>query len=46
MEENQNFLQKFSIVVVFVEEQEGTYENSVFVEFVLEKRLMLENYLE
>ena len=44
MVENQNLLQKFLIVVVNVVELEVTYENLIFVEFVLEKKLMLENY--
>jgi len=44
MEENQQRLQKFSTVVVNVVELEGIYENLIFAEFVLEKKLMLENY--
>jgi hypothetical protein len=43
-EENQKMLQKFLTVVQLVEEQEVIYELSVFVEYVLEKKLMLENY--
>jgi hypothetical protein len=30
--------------VVYVEEQDDISENSICVEFVLEKKLMLENY--
>jgi len=44
IEENQKMLQKFSTVVQLVEEQEVIYEVSIFVEYVLEKKLMLENY--
>ena len=43
MVENQKNLQRFSIVVAFVEGQDDIYENLNFVEFVLEKKLMLEN---
>lgn len=39
-------LQKFLIVVICVEELDDIYEIFEFVEFVLEKRLMLENYQE
>jgi len=39
-------LQEYIIVVVYVEELEGIYENLIFVEYVLEKELMLENYQE
>lgn len=31
---------------MFVEEQEVIYENLIFVEYVLEKKQMHENYLE
>jgi hypothetical protein len=31
---------------VFVEELDDIFENLIYVEFVLEKKLMLENYLE
>jgi len=44
MEDTQKKLQKFLTVVVNVVELEVTYENLIFVEFVLEKKLMLENY--
>lgn len=44
MEENPKKLQKFLTVVVNVVELEVIYENLIFVEFVLEKKLMLENY--
>lgn len=46
MEENQDLQQKCLTFVVFVEEQDDIYEISTFVEFVLEKKQMLENYLE
>ena len=46
MEENHNLLQKFLIYVVFAEEQDDISENLICVEFVLEKKLMLENYDE
>jgi hypothetical protein len=46
IEENQKKLQKFLIVVVFVEGQDDICENLVFAEFVLEKKLMPENCLE
>lgn len=46
MEENQDLQQKYLIYVVFVEEQDDIYEILIFVEFVLEKKQMLENYLE
>lgn len=46
MEENQDLQQKCLIYAVFVEEQEDIYEISIFVEFVLEKKQMLESYLE
>jgi hypothetical protein len=46
MEENQDFLQKFLTVVVFVEEQEVICESLISVEFVLEKKQTCENYLE
>jgi hypothetical protein len=45
MVENQKKLQKFSTVVVSVVELDDILENLIFVEFVLEKKLMLENYL-
>jgi hypothetical protein len=44
MVENQQKLQKFLIVVVYVVELEVICEDLTFVEFVLEKKLMLENY--
>jgi hypothetical protein len=44
MEENLLKLQKFSTVVVFAVELEVTYDISIFVEFVLEKKQMLENF--
>jgi small subunit ribosomal protein S8 len=44
MEDTQKKLQKFLTVVVNVVELEVTFENLIFVEFVLEKKLMLENY--
>jgi len=44
MEDTLKKLQKFLTVVVNVVELEVTYENLIFVEFVLEKKLMLENY--
>jgi hypothetical protein len=37
-------LLKYLIVVQLAEEQEVILEVSVFVEYVLEKKLMLENY--
>ncbi len=43
MVENQNMLQKFLIAVRFVEELEVIYEATEFVEYVLEKKPMLEN---
>lgn len=43
MVKNQKMLLKYLTVVLFVEELDDTYENMVFVESVLEKRLMLEN---
>jgi hypothetical protein len=46
MVENLRMLQKCLILVVYVEEQEVICENLVFVEYVLEKRLMHESYLE
>jgi hypothetical protein len=46
MGEDQRNLQKFLIAVVLVEEREGIYESLVFVEFVLEKKQMLENSQE
>jgi hypothetical protein len=46
MVENQKELQGFLIAVVFVVEPDDTYENLVFVEFVLERKLMFENCLE
>jgi hypothetical protein len=46
IEENPKKLQKFLIAVVFVEEQDDICESLIFVEFVLEKKQMLENYLE
>jgi|GEM_PF-4188109 len=45
MEESQKWLQKFLTHVVFAEEQEDIYENSIFVEFVLEKKRMQVNFL-
>lgn len=44
MVENQKTLQKYLIAVVFAEEQDDTYENLIFVEFVLEKKQIFENY--
>jgi hypothetical protein len=44
MEDTQKKLQKFLTVVVNVVELEVTFEDLIFVEFVLEKKLMLENY--
>jgi hypothetical protein len=46
IEENQKMLQKFITVVVYVEEQEVILVDLIFVEFVLEKKPMLENYHE
>jgi len=46
MVKNLKKLQKFLTVVAYVVEQEVICENLVFVEFVLEKKLMLENYQE
>jgi hypothetical protein len=46
MVENQKNLLKFLIVVLYVEELEVIYENSTYVEYVLEKKQMLENYQE
>jgi hypothetical protein len=43
MEENQNLLLRCLTVVVYVEELDDIFENSIFVEYVLEKRLTLEN---
>ena len=45
MEENQKKLQKSLTHVVNVVEQEDIYENLIFVEFVLEKKQMHENFL-
>jgi hypothetical protein len=44
MVENQKKLQKFLTVVVSVVELDDILVNLMFVEFVLEKKLMLENY--
>jgi hypothetical protein len=38
--------QKSITYVEYVEELDDTYENLIFAEFVLEKKLMLENYHE
>jgi hypothetical protein len=46
IEGNQKKLQKFLTAVVFVVEQGDICENLVFVEFVLERKRMLENCLE
>lgn len=46
MVENLKMQLKYLTVVVYVEEQEVIYENLIFVEFVLEKKLMPENYHE
>lgn len=46
IEENQNLLLKYSTYVVFVEELGDILENLICVEFVLEKKRMLENYHE
>lgn len=46
MVENQKMQLKYLIVVVYVEELDDIYESLIFVEFVLEKKLMLENYHE
>lgn len=43
MVENQKNQQKYLIVVVFVEELEDTLDDTVSVEFVLEKKLTMEN---
>lgn len=44
MEENQDWQLKCLIVVQSAEELELIYENMVYVEYVLEKKLMLESY--
>jgi hypothetical protein len=44
IEENQKEQLKYLIVVQYVEELDDIYQNMIFVEFVLEKKLMLENY--
>jgi hypothetical protein len=44
MVENLKKLQKYLTVVVFVVELDDILVNLIFVEFVLEKKLMLENY--
>jgi hypothetical protein len=44
MVENQKKLQKFSTVVVSVVELDDILVNLIFVEFVLEKKQMHENY--
>lgn len=46
MVENLTKLQKYLTFVVYVEEQEVTSENTVSVEFVSEKKQMLENFQE
>lgn len=46
MEENHMKQQKYLTVVVSVEEPEGTLENMIFVESVLERKQMLENFQE
>jgi len=45
MGENQKRLQKYLTYVVIAEEREDTLENLVFVESVLEKKQMQENFL-
>jgi len=44
MVENLKKLRKFITVVVSVEELDDILENLISVEYVLEKKLMLENY--
>lgn len=46
MVENQSLLQKYLIVALLVEEYIDICESLEFVEFVLEKRQIYENYLE
>lgn len=46
MEESQKWLQKYLIVVVYVEEQDDILGSMIFVEYVLEKRQTLENSQE
>jgi hypothetical protein len=46
MEESQKWLQKYLIVALHAEEQEGILENMIFAESVLERKQMLENSQE
>ena len=46
IEENLSLQLKFSTFVVFVEELDDISENLICVEYVLEKKLMPENYHE
>ena len=44
MVENLSLLQKYLMFVVYAEELDDIFENLIFVEFVLEKKQIMENY--